>query len=142
MKVTEQIGALEAVAVDSFKFLVVTRVVACMLAMPILTSVMNFTGIIGGWAAETAVSGMGFGTYFHAAFSVVQFADYIPSTLKTMVFGFIIAITASYLGVHTRGGTQGVGQAATRSVVAASILLITANVVLVRLIFFMFPGGA
>ena len=54
MKVTEQIDALEAVAVDSFKFLVVTRVVACMLAMPILTSVMNFTGIIGGWAAETA----------------------------------------------------------------------------------------
>ncbi len=142
MKVTEQIDALEAVAVDSFKFLVVTRVVACMLAMPILTSVMNFTGIIGGWAAEMAVSGMGFGTYFRAAFSVVQFADYIPSTLKTMVFGFIIAITASYLGVHTRGGTQGVGQAATRSVVAASILLITANVVLVRLIFLMFPDNA
>ena len=142
MKVTEQIDALEAVAVDSFKFLVVTRVAACMLAMPILTSVMNFTGIIGGWVAETAISGMGFGTYFRSAFSVVQFADYLPGTLKTMVFGFIIAITASYLGMHTRGGTQGVGQAATRSVVAASILLITANVVLVRLIFFMFPESA
>ena len=143
MKVTEQIDALEAVAVDSFKFLVVTRMVACMLSMPILTAVMNFTGIIGGWAAESAVSGMGFWTYFRAAFSIVEFSDYVPGTLKTLVFGFIISITASYLGVHTRGGTQGVGHAATRSVVTASILLITANVVLVRLIFFIFPesGG-
>ena len=139
MKVTEQIDALEAVAVDSFKFLVVTRTIACMLAMPILTTVMNFTGIVGGWAAESAISGMGFETYFRTAFSVVGFADYVPGTVKTMVFGFIIAITASYLGVHARGGTQGVGYAATRAVVTASILLITANVVLVRLIFFLFP---
>ena len=142
MKVTEQIDALEAVAVDSFKFLVVTRVAACMLAMPILTVVMNFTGIVGGWTAESAVSGMGFGSYFHAAFSLVQFTDYLPGTLKTMVFGFIIAVTASYLGVHASGGTHGVGQAATRSVVTASVLLIAANVVLVRLIFFVFPETA
>ena len=142
MKVTEQIDALEAVAVDSFKFLVVTRTVACMLAMPVLTTVANFTGIIGGWAAETAISGMSFEAYFRSAFSVVGFADYIPGTVKTIVFGFIIAITASYLGVHTRGGTQGVGYSATRSVVTASILMITANVVLVRLIFFLFPESA
>jgi phospholipid/cholesterol/gamma-HCH transport system permease protein len=142
MKVTEQIDALEAVAVDSFKFLVVTRVVACMIAMPILTAVMNFMGILGGWTAESAVSGMPFETYFRAAFSLVQFSDYVPGTLKTMVFGFIIAVTASYLGVHTSGGTQGVGYAATRSVVTASILMIAANVVLVRLIFFIFPETA
>ena len=142
MKVTEQIDALEAVAVDSFKFLVVTRVVACMIAMPILTAVMNFMGIVGGWTAESAVSGMGFRTYFRAAFSLVEFTDYVPGTLKTMVFGFIIAVTASYLGVHTSGGTQGVGYAATRSVVAASILMIATNVVLVRLIFFIFPETA
>ena len=142
MKVTEQIDALDAVAVDSFKFLVVTRVVACMIAMPILTAVMNIMGIVGGWTAESAVSGMGFQTYFRAAFSLVQFTDYVPGTLKTMVFGFIIAVTASYLGVHTSGGTQGVGQAATRSVVTASILMIAANVVLVRLIFFIFPETA
>ena len=143
MKVTEQIDALEAVAVDSFKFLVVTRVVACMIAMPILTVAMDFTGIVGGWTAESAVSGMGFGTYFRAAFSLLQFSDYVPGTLKTIVFGFIIAVTASYLGVHASGGTQGVGHAATRSVVTASVVMIAANVVLVRLIFFLFPesGG-
>lgn len=142
MKVTEQIDALEAVAVDSFKFLVVTRVVACMIAMPILTAVMNFMGIVGGWTAESAVSGMGFRTYFRAAFSLVEFTDYVPGTLKTAVFGFIIAVTASYLGVHASGGTRGVGYAATRAVVTASILMIAANVVLVRLIFFLFPETA
>ena len=139
MKVTEQIDALEASAVDSFKFLVVTRMVACIVAMPILTTVMNFTGILGGWAAESAVSGLSLSSYIRAAFSLVEFTDYLPGTLKTMVFGFIIAITASYLGINSSHGTQGVGRAATRSVVVASVLLIATNVVLVRLIFFVFP---
>ena len=142
MKVTEQIDALEASAVDSFNFLVVTRVVACIVAMPILTTVMNFTGILGGWAAESAVSGLGLFSYLRAAFSIVQFTDYLPGTLKTMVFGFIIAITASYLGINSSQGTQGVGRAATRSVVLASVLMIATNVVLVRLIFFVFPESA
>ena len=139
MKVTEQIDALEATAVDSFKYLVVTRVVACVIAMPILTTVMNFAGIVGGWIAETAITGVQFGVYFQAAFSLIEFTDYLPSTLKTMVFGFIIATSASYLGMHATGGTQGVGRAATRSVVMASMLIIVTNVALVRLIFFIFP---
>lgn len=139
MKVTEQIDALEATAVDSFKYLVVTRVVACVIAVPLLTTVMNFTGIFGGWIAEWVISRMSLGLYFRSAFSLISFVDYIPATMKTMVFGFIIAVTASYLGVNTSRGTEGVGQAATRSVVAASILLIMTNVVLVQLIFFLFP---
>ncbi len=140
MKVTEQIDALEALAVDSFQFLVVTRVVACVIAVPILTTVMNFTGMLGGWAAETAVNGVPIGTYFDQAFSLIQFSDLIPATLKTAVFGFIIAIVGCYLGVNTTRGTEGVGQASTRSVVLASMLLIAANVLLVRLIFFFWPA--
>lgn len=139
MKVTEQIDALEATAVDSFRFLVVTRVVACVIALPLLTSLMNFTGMLGGYAAETAITGMPFQTYFRQAFSSIQFSDLIPATLKTMVFGFIIATVASYLGINTTRGTEGVGQASTRSVVLASILLIVANVLLVRIIFFFYP---
>jgi phospholipid/cholesterol/gamma-HCH transport system permease protein len=140
MKVTEQIDALEATAVDSFKYLVVTRMVACVIAVPLLTSLMNFTGIIGGWIAEAAISGMSFDLYFRSAFSLIGFSDYIPATLKTMVFGFIIAVTASYLGINTSRGTKGVGRAATRSVVTASILLIASNVILVQFIFFVFPA--
>ena len=135
----ETLAVLEATAVDSFKYLVVTRMVACVIAVPLLTTLMNFTGIVGGWIAEVAISGMSFEAYFRSAFSLIGFTDYIPATLKTMVFGFLIAVTASYLGVNTSRGTEGVGQAATRSVVAASILLIASNVVLVQLIFFLFP---
>jgi phospholipid/cholesterol/gamma-HCH transport system permease protein len=140
MKVTEQIDALESLAVDSFKFLVVTRVVACVVAVPLLTTLMNFTGMLGGWTAETAANGVPIRTYFDQAFSLIQFSDLIPATLKTAVFGFIIAIVGCYLGVNTTRGTEGVGQASTRSVVLASILLIVANVLLVRLIFFFYPA--
>jgi phospholipid/cholesterol/gamma-HCH transport system permease protein len=69
----------------------------------------------------------------------MDFTDLIPATLKTAVFGFIIAIVSSYLGLHTTQGTEGVGRASTRSVVMASVVLIVVNVVLVRLIFFVFP---
>jgi phospholipid/cholesterol/gamma-HCH transport system permease protein len=140
MKVTEQIDALEALAVDSFKFLVVTRVVACVVAVPLLTTLMNFTGMLGGWTAETAANGVPIRTYFDQAFSLIQFSDLIPATLKTAVFGFIIAIVGCYLGVNTTRGTEGVGQASTRSVVLASVLLIVANVLLVQLIFFFYPA--
>jgi len=141
MRVSEQIYALESLAVDSFKYLVVTRVIACVVAMPILTTVMNFTGIAGGFVAETAISGISFTLYFDRAFSLVDFVDYLPATLKTCVFGFIIGTVSCYLGYNTSGGTAGVGQASTRSVVLASILIILANVVLVKAIFFLFPGG-
>ena len=140
MKVTEQIDALEALAVDSFKFLVATRVVACMVALPILTTIMNFSGIVGGYLAETVITGIPFTVYFREAFSPIQFTDYVPATLKTVVFGFIIATTSSYFGINTSRGTEGVGQASTRSVVLSSILLISTNVLLVRLIAFLFPA--
>jgi phospholipid/cholesterol/gamma-HCH transport system permease protein len=142
MRVTEQIDALESLAVDSFKYLVVTRVAACVLVLPLLTTIMNFTGIVGGFVAETAISGMSFALYWDRAWSLVGFADYVPATLKTCVFGFIIGTVASYLGYNATGGTAGVGQASTRSVVITSILLIVTNVVLVKAIFFLFPSAA
>jgi phospholipid/cholesterol/gamma-HCH transport system permease protein len=142
MKVTEQIDALEATAVDSFKFLAVTRILACIIALPLLTTMMDFCGIIGGFLAEATISGMSWDLYFRRAFSLIDFDDFIPSTLKTMVFGMIIGTVASYLGFTTTQGTEGVGRTSTRSVVYASILIIMSNVVLVKLIFFFFPENA
>ena len=143
MRVTEQIDALEASAVDAFRYLVVTRVLACIIALPLLTTLMNFAGMLGGFIAETAATGMSLGLYFNRAFSLIDMADYVPATLKTMVFGFIIATVSSYLGFNTAAGTEGVGRASTRAVVLSSILIIVSNVVLVRLIFFIYPevGG-
>ena len=142
MKVTEQIDALEAVAVDSFKYLAVTRIIACIIAMPILTIVMDFFGIFGGYIAESSVSGMSWELYFRRSFSLIEFADFIPATLKATVFGLIIGTVASYLGFTTTQGTEGVGRTSTKSVVLASMLIIVSNVVLVRLIFFLFPAIA
>ena len=142
MRVTEQIDALEATAVDSFKYLVVTRVIACVIALPILTTLMNFAGMLGGYLAETAATGMSLPLYFNRAFSLIDLTDYVPATVKTMVFGFIIATVSAYLGFTTESGTEGVGRASTRSVVFSSVGIIVANVVLVRLIFFIFPKAA
>lgn len=140
MKVTEQIDALEAVAVDSFKFLAVTRILACIIAMPMLTAVMDFSGILGGFLAETTISGMSWELYFQRAFSLIEFNDFIPATMKTAVFGLLIGTIASYLGFNTTQGTEGVGRTSTRSVVLASMSIIMSNVVLVKLIFFLFPA--
>jgi phospholipid/cholesterol/gamma-HCH transport system permease protein len=139
MKVTEQIDALEASAVDSFKFLAVTRILACIIAMPLLTAIIDFCGIFGGYVAETTISGMSAQLYFHRAFSIVEFTDFLPATLKTMVFGLIIGTVSSYLGFTTTQGTEGVGRTSTSSVVLSSICIILVNVVLVKLIFFVFP---
>jgi phospholipid/cholesterol/gamma-HCH transport system permease protein len=140
MQVTEQIDALEATAVDSFKYLAVTRIVALMVAMPLLTIIMDFSGILGGYVAEAAVSGMTWRMYFERAFGYVAYSDIIPATLKTVVFGFLIAAVSSYLGFTTRRGTEGVGEASTRSVVTASMLIIVSDVILVRIIFFFYPA--
>jgi phospholipid/cholesterol/gamma-HCH transport system permease protein len=142
MRVTEQIDALEATAVDAFHYLVVTRVTACIIAVPILTTIMNFSGMFGGFLAERAATGMSLTLYFNRAFSLVDVNDYVPATIKTMVFGFIIAGISSYLGFNSRSGTEGVGRASTRAVVLSSILIIVINVILVRLIFFLFPEAA
>jgi phospholipid/cholesterol/gamma-HCH transport system permease protein len=142
MKVTEQIDALESLAVDSFHYLAVTRIVACMIALPILTTVMNFSGLIGGFLAETVISNVSLRIYFQQAFAGIGFLDYVAPTVKTVVFGFIIGTVSSYLGYSTTGGSEGIGRASTRSVVLSSMLLIVINVLLVRVIFVLFPAGS
>jgi phospholipid/cholesterol/gamma-HCH transport system permease protein len=139
MRVTEQIDALEANAVDAFKYLAVTRIIALMIAMPLLTLMMDFSGIFGGYLAEVAVSGMSWRLYFERAFTYISYSDLIPATFKTIVFGYLIAVAGSYLGFTTSRGTEGVGEASTRSVVMGSMLIILSDVVLVKIIFFFYP---
>jgi len=124
---------------DAFKYLAVTRVLACMFVMPLLTIMMDFAGMVGGYVAEATVSGMSWQLYFDRAFSYINYSDLLPATLKTVVFGYLIATVASYLGFTTSRGTEGVGDASTRSVVMASILIILSDVILVKVIFFFYP---
>jgi len=138
MKVTEQVDAMEASAVDPYRFLVATRVLACMLMLPLLTVVTDFLGILMGWVANTAAEPISLQLFIHAGFKNVTFNDFIPPTLKTIVFGLLIGVISCFQGMNARGGTQGVERAATNSVVLASLFIILADVLLVRLILVFF----
>ncbi len=140
MRVTEQIDALEAIAIDSFKYLVVTRVVACVIALPILTTVFNFSGLAGGMAGDLWALHMSPRLFINDAFAGMQWSDYVPPTLKTVVFGFIIGTLSCYLGYTASQGAFGVGRSSTRSVVLSSLLVILADVILVKSILFWFPS--
>jgi phospholipid/cholesterol/gamma-HCH transport system permease protein len=141
MKVTEQIDAMEASAVDPYKYLAATRVLACVLMLPLLTLAADFAGILMGWVADTLVQPISLRAFIDAALKDVMFRDCIPPTLKTAVFGFIIGTVACFQGMRTRGGTEGVGRAATSSVVLSSLFIILADVILVKLIVVFFPSG-
>jgi phospholipid/cholesterol/gamma-HCH transport system permease protein len=142
MRVTEQLDAVEALSVDSFKLFVVPRIIACMIALPILTVFMDSVGLLGGYLMEWGVSHISLQLYLERAFSQVSWATFLPPTFKTAVFGFIIGLVSSYLGYTTNEGAAGVGRASTNSVVYSSLLVILADVFLVKLIFFFFPDTA
>lgn len=142
MRATEQIDAIEALSVDSFKLLVVTRIIACTFLLPLLTLFMDAAGFIGGFASEHFASHSGFQLYLARAFDGMVLANFIPPTLKTSVFGFLIGTVSCYFGYTTNEGSDGVRRAATNSVVISSLLIILADVILVKCIFFIFPDQA
>lgn len=139
MKVTDQIDAMEASAVDPYKYLVATRVLACVLMLPLLTLVANFCGVLMGWVANTMTDAISLRLFLHIGFRPVEFSDFLPSTLKTCVFGWIIGSVGCFQGMQARGGTEGVRRAATSSVVLASLMVIMADVVLVKLMMTIWP---
>lgn len=138
MRVTEQIDAIEASAVNPHKFLAATRVLACMLMLPLLTAVADFCGIITGWLANALVEPMSLKYFLNVGLAQARLTDLLPSTLKTVIFGFIIGVIGCYQGMNAKGGTAGVGRASTSAVVLASLFVILADVVLVRLIITVF----
>jgi len=139
MRVTEQIDAMEASAVNPYKFLVATRVFACVLMLPLLTLAADFYGILMGWVANTMTDAVSLRLFLNDGFQAVTFNDFLPSTFKTLVFGLIIGSVACFQGMRTQGGTQGVERAAASSVVLSSLFVILADVLLVRLILVLFP---
>ena len=139
MKVTEQIDAMEASAVDPYKFLAATRVAACILMLPLLTLAANFCGILMGWIATTLAEPISLRLFLERGFRMLTFNDFLPSTAMTAVFGLIIGVVACFQGMRTKGGTEGVGRSATSSVVLCSLFVIVADVFLVRLSLVFFP---
>jgi phospholipid/cholesterol/gamma-HCH transport system permease protein len=142
MRATEQIDGIESLSIDAFKFLVVPRVVSCVFVLPLLTLFMDFSGLMGGFLSELATSHISFHLYINRAFADLEWSNFLAPTLKTAVFGFIIGTVSSYFGYTTNEGAAGVGRAATNSVVVSSLLIILADVILVKCIFFAFPENA
>jgi phospholipid/cholesterol/gamma-HCH transport system permease protein len=138
MRVTEQIDAMEASGVNPYRFLAATRVFACMLVLPLLTLVSDFCGIVMGWVANAAAEPISLQLFIHDGFKNVTFNDFLPPTLKTIIFGLLIGVVACFQGMHATGGTEGVERAATSSVVLASLFIILADVLLVHLILVFF----
>ena len=139
MKVTEQIDAIEASAVNPFRLLAAPRILACILVLPLLTLAGDACGLVFGWIAQALVEPLSLHRFFTSGFKGATFHDLLPPTFKTMVFGLIIGLIACFQGMRTQGGAAGVGRAATSSVVLSSLFVILADVVLVKLILIFFP---
>jgi phospholipid/cholesterol/gamma-HCH transport system permease protein len=139
MKVTEQIDAIEASAINPYRLLAAPRVLACILMLPLLTIVSDGCGIFAGWLTQTLIEPVSFQRFIDAGFSGSHFNDFLPPTFKTAVFGLIVGLVACFQGMRTRGGAEGVGRAATNSVVLSSLFVILADVVLVKFILVFFP---
>jgi phospholipid/cholesterol/gamma-HCH transport system permease protein len=140
MRVTEQIDAMEVSAINPYRFLVVTRILACTLILPVLTLYVNFLAVVGAFLAIVLSMGMNFNLYINEVFSSLQFSDLIPGIAKTFFFGFIVGAVGSYKGYNASNGTVGVGKASTSSVVTASLLILLVDMVLVKVTVWLWPS--
>ena len=132
MAVTEQVDAIRAMGADPVQKLVLPRVIACTLGLPLLTVAADILGVFGGMVIA-AQNGIGTDFYMSTVTSTVTLADFLRGFAKTFVFGWIIAAVGCYMGLSTTGGTGGVGRATTLAVVIASISVFVSNFFLSQL---------
>ena len=135
MRVTEQIDALEVLATNPVHFLVVPRVWATTLTLPMLIVLADVVGILGGYLISVVLMGGNPVSYMSRSFQYMEISDVLGGLVKAAVFGFIIALIGCQKGYHTRGGAKGVGESTTRAVVTASISVLIVDFFLTKLLF-------
>ena len=135
MKVTEQIDALKSLSTDPVDYLVVPRLLALVIALPLLVIYADFVGILGGFMVASSKLNISWGMYFRKVFEAVAFKDIITGLFKAMVFGGIIGIICCYRGFTTFSGAKGVGHSVTKAVVESFILILTADCILTALFY-------
>lgn len=133
MKVTEQIEAMEVSSINPMRYLVVTRVLAATLMIPILILYADALGILGGWAGANIKGNVSFVLFFSQAFSSVGFIDFLPAVVKSIFFGLAIGLVGCYQGYNAGRGTASVGVAANSAVVLASFLVILIDLIAVQI---------
>lgn len=135
MKVTEQIDALKALAINPISYLVVPRFLSCLIMLPILVLFSDIIGVLGGYLMAHVYTKIDFRTFIDSISLLVVIKDVLGGLLKAFFFGMIIAVTGCYKGLNVRGGASGVGRATTESVVVATILIFIANYLFSALLF-------
>jgi phospholipid/cholesterol/gamma-HCH transport system permease protein len=133
MKVTEQIDAMEVSSTNPLRFLVVTRVLAATIMVPILVIYADALGIFGSWAGANIKGDVTFILFFSQAFGHVEFMDFLPAVIKTFFFGAVIGIVGCYKGYTAGRGTESVGIAANSAVVLSSLLVIIVDMIAVQI---------
>lgn len=133
MKVTEQIDAMEVSAINPFKYLVVTRVLATTITIPILALYCSFVALYGSYLNVHAEETSSLISFYQNAFKTINFLDIITSVVKTLVYGFTIGIVGCYKGYNATQGTRGVGNAANQAVVLAMFLIFIEEVIIVQM---------
>lgn len=133
MKVTEQIDAMEVSAINPYKYLVVTRILAATLMIPILVIFADLVGIFGGYVGYNVRGSMSMFRYFSDVFEHLEFLDLMPAVIKTFFFGFFIGLIGCYKGFNAKNGTASVGVAANEAVVAASLSIFIIDMLAVQI---------
>ena len=134
MRVTEQIDAMEVSATNPFKFLVVSRVIAISLMLPVLVLYTGCVGMLGAYLNIHSNELTSFTAFFKSAFSTISFLDIFSSVIKAVVYGFTIGIAGCYQGYYAQNGTQGVGRAANAAVVIAMFMIFIEEMVIVQFV--------
>jgi len=135
MRVTEQIDALTVMALNPVKYLVAPRVVASFLMFPVLTSISNFVGIIGGYLVGVKLLGINEGAFINKIIKYLDLEDIYNGLIKAAVFGVIMSVISCYKGFYTKGGAEGVGKSTTEAVVLSSVTILITDYVLTSLMF-------
>ncbi len=138
MKVTEQVDAMRALGADPIKKLVLPKVMAIVIMLPLLTVLSDFLGIMGGLLVSTFELKISSSVYISHVLSSLQLSDIMSGLFKTVFFAFFISIVGCYNGLNARGGADGVGKATTSTVVIASIMVLISNFFLTKLFFLLF----
>lgn len=133
MRVTEQIEAMEVSAINPFRFLVVTRVLATTITIPVLMVYSSLISLLGAFAHIHAVDSSSFMTFYQNAFSTITFVDLFEALLKSIVYGFTIGLVSSFKGYNASQGTLGVGKAANQSVVVSMFLIFIEEILIVMM---------
>ncbi len=135
MKVTEQIDALKTLSTNPFNYLIIPRIIAGIISLPLLVFIGDIIGVMGGYLICVNLLNFNPTVYLQNTFNFVEFIDVFSGLVKAAVFGFLITFMGCYHGFNARGGAQGVGQSTTYSVVSSSVLILLMNYIITSFFF-------